>query len=437
MKALSRRTLLRGAGGVAVALPFLDAMLSPRQALGAVGAPRRLLNVFTENGVVRENWFPTGTTKNFTPPLSLQPLEPWKSNLILFDGIDTVCGGSNAGGGHQRGKTGCFTAQPNDNGRAAGISIDQLIANTIGTTTRYKSIEASVFLNGTLRDGVFFSGPGQVVIPEDSPAQLFSRLFSAPLPSSKPDPAADAAFARQRARKTSILDHTLEEYKRISAAVGADDRSRLDVHVEAIRSVERGLGATASSDASASCMKPAAPTGTAFADTGKAQMDLLSLALACDLTRVASLQWRSSLVSFSWINVNSQHHGLSHQTGSPGPDAGLSKIVQWFSSQTAYLIGRLKSFSDAGGTTLLDNTLLYWPNELATGNHHHERSPFLIATGAFKLPSGKPLETQRFLTYPAGTYHSGLLTVIGQAMGLELNNFGAVDWQKGPLPGVL
>ena len=164
---LSRRTLLRGAGGVAIALPFLEAM-APRRALAA-GAPRRLLTFFTENGVVGSNWFPTGTEKAWTMPVSLAPLMPHQGNLLVFEGLDHVAAGSNGGGGHQRGKTAALTAQSNNNGRAAGISIDQAIANQIGTTTRFKSIEASVYVKGVLRDGVFFSGPGRSWSPRTIP----------------------------------------------------------------------------------------------------------------------------------------------------------------------------------------------------------------------------------------------------------------------------
>jgi hypothetical protein len=435
---MSRRTLLRGAGGVAIALPFLEAM-APRRAAAAAGPPRRLFNFFTENGVVEREWFPQGEGKTFTFGQILQPLEPWKKNLILFDGIDTVCGGSNGGGGHQRGKTACFTAQSNTNGRAHGISVDQLIANQIGTTTRFKSLEASVWVKGLLRDGVFFSGPMQVIVTEDEPANLFARLFSEPLPTPAgptTDPAAAAEAARLRAKKQSIIDHTLSEYRRISGVVGAGDRQRLEAHVEAIRSVERGLSATGGM-ASASCRKPEPPSGMDFVSAGKAQLDLLALALACDLSRVVSLQWRSSYVPFSWVNVDIAHHDLSHQQGNAGADAKLVRVAQWFAGQVAYLLDRLKSFPDANGTTMLDNTLLYWPNEVATGTHRHTRSPFLMATGNFPLPSGKPLETQRFLKYPSGTGHSGLLTVIANMMGLPITNFGAPEWQKGPLPGVI
>jgi hypothetical protein len=435
---ISRRTLLRGAGQVAIALPFLEAMAPRRATAGEGAAPRRLLTHFTENGVVEREWFPQGEGKSFTFGQILQPLEPWKSNLILFDGIDTVCDGSNGGGGHQRGKTGCFTAQPNLNGRAMGISVDQLIANQIGTATRFKSLEASVWIKGLLRDGVYFSGPQQVVVTEDDPAMLFARLFSDPLPvpATGADPAAAAAFAQARAQKQSIIDHTLEEYRRVAGLVGAADRQRLEAHIEAIRSVEQGLGASAAS-ASAGCKKPDPPAATDFITTGKAQIDLLTLALACDLTRVASLQWRTSYVPFTWVGVDIAHHDLSHQQGNAAADAKLTRVMQWHATQVAYLLGRLKSFPDVGGTTLLDNTLFYWPNELATGTHRHTRSPFLIATGSFPLPSGKTLETQRFLKYPSGTPHSSLLTVIANMMGLPITNFGAAQWQKGPLPGVI
>jgi hypothetical protein len=437
---ISRRKLLRGAGGIAIALPFLEAM-SPRRARAAtMVAPKRLFTHFTENGVVEREWFPQGDVKNFTFGQILQPLEPWKSNLILFDGIDTVCDGSNGGGGHQRGKTGCYTAQPNNNGRAAGISVDQLIANQIGTMTRFKSIEASVWIKGLLRDGVFFSGPQQVIVTEDDPTLLFARLFTDPLPTpaaAVTDPAAAADLARLRAAKQSIIDRTLDEYKRVAATVGPGDRTRLEAHMEAIRSLEQSLGAT-SAVASASCKKPDPPAAIDFRTSGKAQMDLLSLALACDLTRVASLQWRTSYVPFTWVDVDIAHHDLSHQQGNPGADAKLTRVMQWHAGQVAYLLDRLKSFPDVGGTTVLDNTLFYWPNELATGPHRHTRSPFLIATGKFTLPgSGKLLETQRFLKYPGGTPHSSLLTVIANIMGLPITNFGAQQWQKGPLPGVI
>ena len=438
---ISRRALLRGAGGVAIALPFLEAM-TPRRARGATAAtaPRRMLNFFTENGVVESNWYPSGTETAWTMPVSLAPLMPFQKNVIVFQGLDRVASGSNGGGGHQRGKTAAFTGQGNNNGRAAGISIDQAIANSIGTTTRFKSIEASVYVKGVLRDGVFFSGAGQIVVPEDDPAKLFARLFSDPLPSQMAsDPAAAAAFAKLRARRKSILDHTLDEYKRVSADVGGGDRMRLDGHVTALRSLEQSLGLMdngGTTDASQACKKPPAPSAGDFVSTGKAQMDMLAMALACDLTRVASLQWRSDMTSFTWVGVNNEHHGLSHSQGNPGTDAQLTKIVTWNTQQFAYLLGLLKSYQDVGGRTLLDNTLVYWPNELATGRHRLTGVPIVLATGDFTTAGGAKIETGRYLKYGGGTMDTGLMTRLGMAFGLPMTNFGGEQWHQGPLPKV-
>ena len=437
---LSRRTLLRGMGGVAIALPFLEAM-TPRRARGAAPAmaPRRMLNVFTENGVVEPNWWPSGTEKMWTMPVSLAPLMPFQQNLIVLQGLDHVASGSNGGGGHQRGKTAAFTGQGNTNGRAPGLSIDQAVAHQIGTSTRFRSIEASVYLKGSLRDGVFFSGPNQIVVPEDNPPTLFARLFSDPLPSQMAtDPAMAAAFAKLRMRRQSILDRTLDEYKRVSGIVGGGDKTRLDAHVTALRSLEQSLGLIdgGTAVASMSCKKPPAPNPTDFATTGKAQMDLLAMALACDLTRVASLQWRSDMISFTWVGVNTEHHGLSHQQGSPGPDAQLTKIVTWNTQQFAYLLAQLKSYQDLGGRTLLDNTLVYWANELATGKHRLTSVPIVLATGDFTTAGGAKIPTGRYLKYPAGTMDNGMLTRLGQAFGLPITNFGGEPWHQGPLPNV-
>jgi hypothetical protein len=433
---LSRRALLRGAGGLAVALPFLDAM-APRRAHAAGPAPRRLLTFFTENGVVAGNWFPSGSEKAWTMPVSLAPLMPFQKHLIVFEGLDHTASGSNGGGGHQRGKTAAFTAQGNNNGRAAGISIDQAIANAIGTTTRFKSIEASVYLKGVIRDGVYFSGPGQIIVPEDVPAMLFARLFTDPLPTQAP---ADPALAgRLRARKRSILDQTMEQYQRLAGQVGGGDRSRLDAHATAIRSLEQSLGLLegTAAEASAACKKPSEVNPTDFVTTGKAQMDLLAMGLACDLTRVASLQWRSSMTAFPWVSVSAEHHVLSHQTGNGGADASLTKIVTWHTQQFAYLLGLLQATPDAGGGTLLDNTLVYWPNELSNGRHRLQNVPIVIATGDFTTSAGQKLATGRYLKYPGGTMDSGLLTRLGQMFGLPITNFGGTQWHHGPLPNLL
>ena len=95
------------------------------------------------------------------------------------------------------------------------------------------------------------------------------------------------------------------------------------------------------------------------------------------------------MTAFTWVNVNAEHHVLSHQTGSAGADASLTKICHLEHPAVRLPAGPAEVVPDVGGTTLLDNTLVYWPNELATGRHKLQNVPIVIATGNFTTASGR------------------------------------------------
>jgi len=172
---LSRRTVLRGAGGVAIALPFLDAMAPRRARAAGKAAPKRMVTFLIENGVVPSAWFPTGTEKQWQLGSICASLAPHQKNLIFIDGLDSKTTGGTC---HSAARCGALTGCNNNGGRANGISIDQAVANVVSTGSRLKSVEASVFLKGNLVYSLFYSGPGQMVVPIDDPAMLFSRLFA-------------------------------------------------------------------------------------------------------------------------------------------------------------------------------------------------------------------------------------------------------------------
>jgi len=92
----------------------------------------------------------------------------------------------------------------------------------------------------------------------------------------------------------------------------------------------------------------------------------------------------------------------------------------------------MKAIADSDGRTLFDNTLLFWANDLGRGTHARQRYPFIFATGAFKLPGGKILETGRYLKYPGGTPHNNMLVSIARMFGLNVDKFGG--YGGGPLP---
>jgi hypothetical protein len=101
---LDRRTLLRGAGGIAVGLPFLEIMSRSRRAGAQLQAPpKRFVVFFSPDGSIRENWTPTGTETNFQLSRILAPLEMHKQHIVILDGVDNVCAHAGLGDDHMRG----------------------------------------------------------------------------------------------------------------------------------------------------------------------------------------------------------------------------------------------------------------------------------------------------------------------------------------------
>jgi hypothetical protein len=443
VKLLSRRTLLRGAGGVGIALPFLDAMWTG-QARAAGAPPRRLFVMTGNNGIVPQSWFPTGTEKDFKLAASMVPFEPIKSNLIIIDGPRRMERGTTDGTAHGRGAASAISgwSSSGKNGIADGASLDQVVANAVGGGSRVKSLITG---NKVYNYFFFTDGPKQVHPVEPDPKKNFDRLFTgftAPTAGGAPDPAAAADLARLRARDKSILDATMEQYKKLAMNVGAGDRQRLEKHLAAIRQVELQIdnASGGAAEATRSCVKPAAAPGPAmgadqYQHFGKANLELSALAFACDITRVAAIQWISHNQVFSWLGANEQHHPLSHKCGAPGPDAQLTKIVTWHAEQAAAFLAQLKSYPEGEGT-VFDNTIFYWTNEQSIGSHRFERGPFLIAAGKFPLATTGTLQTGRYLKYDGGTPHTSIL----QSLALAVANVKMPvfpGWDKGPLSGLL
>jgi len=188
------------------------------------------------------------------------------------------------------------------------------------------------------------------------------------------------------------------------------------------------------------CHDPASPAkasidNDAFPDTGATQIDLLVMALACDITRVASLQWSRSVsqTRFTWLNIPEGHHDLSHHgDDDAAAQDKLTRINNWYAQQLATLIGKLKSVPEGDGT-MLDHTLILWCNELAKGNvHSHINAPYVLAGKA-----GGALKTGRFLSYDGDVPHNNLLLSILHAMGIPDTSFGKPEWCTGPLAGLL
>src|SRR5262249_9325604 len=192
-----RRTFLRGLGGVALSLPFLDAMSgcssrgrgAAAAAAGSTGTqtraattiPKRIVFMFSADGTIHDNWVPTGSESSFTLSPILMPLQPHQADIMILDGIAVEAAYHGPGDDHQKGM-GCMLTgtelldgpfvggNGGTAGFASGISVDQHIANTIGSSTKFKSLEFGVKVEGsTVWDRMSYPGSNQPNPPESNP----------------------------------------------------------------------------------------------------------------------------------------------------------------------------------------------------------------------------------------------------------------------------
>ncbi len=437
---IGRRTFLRGAGGAAIALPLLEAMGSRR---AQAAAPKRFVFFFFSNGTTKEAWTTTGSDSNFTLPVALEPLKGLQKKLLVYQGINMETARKNPGNGHNVGITNLLTARKflkeKDTefgavGWGADATIDQVIAAKIGASTKFPSLQFGVqsfrFYGANAYSNISYSGPQKTVPNEDDPVKMFNRIFSSV-------GATPASQQERLDKRKSVLDFVAEDFKQLNGRIGGPDKQKLDAHLSAIREVERRLSVTI--QPSADCKRPSVvnPMGGVnsnanFPAVGKLQMDLLTMAFTCDLTRVATLQWGSaqSGSTFNWLNSTMSHHPMSHLTDADSV-AQLIRIQTWFMEQLAYLGGALDAAIEPGGT-MLDNAAVLSCSEVAVGNtHSFVDMPFVQLGGC-----GGAIKTGRLVKY-SNAPHNDLFTSIMNAMGIAATGFGDPMFSRGPLPGLV
>jgi hypothetical protein len=434
---LSRRSVLRGIGGACISLPLLEVMGGWG---GPNALPKRFVVFWTPNGTILENWRPTGTPQNYQFGPILKPLEPHKSDIIVLDGVDELSAYDGPGDAHQKatgqGLTGTHLqegdfkgADGNSAGWGNGISIDQAIANVVGAATKFSSLEFGVNVYGAnVGSRISYRGPAQPIPPENDPQAGFTRMFE--------DFNADPEAAKRRiAERKIVLDAVGADYQKLLPKVSASDRIKLQAHLDAVRDIEMRLGSEGV--IGGACVKPdlgVVPKPTEIANTpviGKLQMDLLAMALACDMTRVASIMWTNSatMKPFPWLDIPEGHHELAHR-GDDDDDARakLTKINTWYAEQFAYLVAKLKAIPEGDGS-VLDNTLLIWVNEHQKGNDHdRDQIPYVIAGGC-----GGAVKSGRWMQVPGKVSHNDLFVGCMNAMGLPDKTFGDPSYCNGAL----
>ena len=462
---ISRRTALRGAGGVAIGLPFLEAMLRPGQSHAAGSVPLRFVVFYSPGGTLLDKWRPTGTETAYTLNDMLSPLNAWKDRLLFVDGTDLSITQIGVGHPHSRGMAGLLTGTQllpgtfdTGGGNASfadGPSVDQVLASRISQNQKFQSLEfssgwsisgRSAGLVSFAADQITYRGSKQPSPPQTDPLAAFNRIWGDGTLVGGVDPVKAAANARSK----SILDAVQAQYVTLTATLGSADRAKLQEHLDMIRQMETSLTAT-TGGGGATCTAPpmpapsnsmvttvAGPTGAVATESdipqkGQIMTDLLVASLTCDATRVATMQWADSeakfILNFAPVNLPDHHHAYQHEKGFQ-PDA-LFKIYQWYASNFAYLLTKLDAVQEADGTTLLDNTLIFWGTEIQKPDDHGQtQMPFVLAGKA----QGK-IRTGRWLKVKSQP-HNNLLVSLLNVFGGTDTTFGDPKYNTGALTGL-
>jgi len=398
---LDRRTFLRGALGGAVAsiaLPTMEIMLNTNGTAYANGAPipKRFGVYFWGNGVVPSRWLPSGTGTGWNPSEELRPLidAGLRDYINVISGHDIKTGNPR---GHHAGTVGILSGAPlipQDPGNAGYAStfskpsIDQVVASHVSQGTRFRSLEFGIdprvtTVEGTTLRYLSHNGPDNANPPEYSPHALFNRLFGDGFSDpNNTEPQVDPRLAIRR----NILDAVKEDANRLHKKLGANDRVRLEQHLDGIQALQDRLRTIENAPPPpSSCSMPVNP-GEIGSDTqarqrerSRAMSDLLAMALACDATRVWSNLFNGSVSGTYFWNVDSSNsfHQLTHDE--PGNQPKVHQIVMFIMEEFAYLLNALKNTPQGDGN-LLDHSVILASSDTNSGQRHNiDDYPIVVA----------------------------------------------------------
>ncbi len=468
---LHRRTVIRGAGSIAIGLPWLECMMSDKSAQAAPPTTaQRFIAVFNPGGVVRkgangDRYTPTGTES--APVLSpiLAPFESMKSKINIIDGLTM---NSAVGEQHQAGIIALLTgteqgtaappapAATPSSAWAKGPSMDQVIARRLLPVKPIRSLELAIrWATGkshgllhpinslNFEDNTSFSP----MPPRIDPQRIYDEIFGM-IGTSTPT----NVEAIRINRKKSILSLVDRKYVALSQRLGASDRVRLEEHLQKIRDIEMGL--VPPEPPTATCVPPTrvsttdynpasglnssdtgsvrdTQTDAAIPKVGKFMMDMVVMAMACDRTSVATIQWSDTEAkhTFPWLNLMDHHHFYQHDGGFRPTECAA--IATWYSEMHTYLLTKMQAtIAGPNNRTLLDDAVILFGSELQYPELHQKDNMGFVVAG-----NGGGMRTGRWLK-ASNQSHNNLLVSILKLFGYTSNSFGTARHTGTALTGI-
>jgi hypothetical protein len=429
---LQRRSFLMGFGAGAITLPFVRQL----KARAAIKPPKRLFIMHSPEGFVTSTWAPkqsSGPINTLTNSAVLAPLEPVKDYVIALNGVAMHSHMMQKPylQGHY-GIAHMLTGIRNKGERTSpqGPSVDQIVASRIGDKTKFPSLQLGVQckLPSNLNDKMFtymsYRGADQPNPNEQSPLNVFNRLFANAMPSDMTRERLEAQLLRQQ----SILDLVKNDLADLQKTLGFDERPKLEQHLTAIREVEKLFDPKNPATVAANCAPPVLDNKGAidlnansnFPIIAKSMIDLTVAAFACDLTRVVTLQYCTGYGEAvpSWLGLGIIH-GIVHSNNG-ATSSQRNKYERWFAEEFAAVVQKMKAFPESGGN-MLDNSLAVWLSSQGEGGGH--RLDVYQATLAGK--AGGAIKTNQYLALgntnggSGAEPHNRLLLNMAHAMDLQ------------------
>ena len=444
-KHLHRRTFLRGLG-VTVSLPFLDSMVPAQTPLAQTAASPnlRLGLCFMPHGAVMSNWTPAGEGVNLELSRTLQPLTPFKDQLVVVSNLAHAMaapgGPGDNGGDHTRSPAvflnGVHPKRTDGADIRAGVTIDQIAAAQIGQQTPLPSLELAIEdysgLVGSCDVGfscaymntISWRTPTTPLPMEINPRAVFDRLFG------------DGATAEERLERIqqerSILDAVTGQVRRLEQGLGSSDRNRVAEYLDTVREIERRIQLAEKQNSNSSLAVPSSPSGIPddHQEHTKLMFDLMALAFQADITRISTFMMARevSYRTFPMLGISEAFHPASHHQNNAGRLENLTKINTYHVSLVAHFLERLKATPDGDGN-LLDHSLILYGSGMSNSNiHNHSPLPVIVAGGAAGRMKGG-----RHLKYPENTPMANLLLTILRKAGIQQQSVGD---STGPLSEV-
>jgi hypothetical protein len=440
-KALSRRTVLRGAG-VALGLPWLEAMMpAARAAAAGAKSPVRMAVLYMANGVNTSQWTPEGQGRDFRLSPTLQPLEDLQDQLLVVSNLWNAA--ANTGDGHYTKESSLLTCTTITKTLGVDINIhgpsmDQVAAQRVGAETPLPSLELGIEPESTGVDAnvgytrvygchIAWSGPTTPLARETNPRSVYSRLFRAAAPAGN--------GAKQ---DTQLLDRVLQQSKQMRTQLGASDQARIDEYLSIIRSLETRMERAGDPKRTWKPLVPltSAPepveSPTTHQEHVRLMLDLIALAFQSDTTRISTFMFGNAVsgVNFRFLEgVTDSHHEVSHHSNNPEKLRQYAVINRWHVDQYGYLLRKLRDMKE-GERSVLDNSMIMFASALSDGNKHDpHRLPILLAgRGGGRIASGQHLKYTE--DSPAANLYVSML----DAFGTPVERFAD---STGPLAGVL